>query len=114
FTKIVSNLVHNALKHANHRIGVSVAEADGGVRVAIANDGERIAPDAADKIFLPFFKLDEKAQGSGLGLAFSKSLAELHNGNLYLEQSTPHTVFVLELPIRQAGHERHADGMGES
>jgi len=113
FTKIVSNLIHNALKHARHRIQLSVEEADGYIKLAIANDGERIDHDLADKIFLPFFKLDEKSQGSGLGLAFSKSLAELHNGNLYLDQSGEETTFVLELPIHQAGHVRHEDSLGE-
>lgn len=109
FAKITSNLIHNALKHARHKIRVSCHEGDGYVRLAVGNDGDRIAPDVADKIFLPFFKLDEKAQGSGLGLAFSKSLAELHNGNLYLEQHQADTVFILELPLHQSGHSRHQE-----
>lgn len=114
FTKIVSNLIHNALKHAKRRIRVSVEEADGYIKLVIANDGECINHDLADKIFLPFFKLDEKSQGSGLGLAFSKSLTELHNGNLYLDQSATDTVFVLELPFHQGGHLRQAHPLSES
>ncbi len=109
FNKVVSNLLHNALKHAKRRVHVSLADLDGYVRVTVANDGKPIAPEDADKIFLPFFKLDEKAQGSGLGLAFAKSLAELHNSNLYLAQSAAETSFYFELPIRQACHERYED-----
>lgn len=108
FTKILSNLLHNSLKHASRQITLSVQEMPGYVRVAVENDGERIDPELADRIFLPFFKLDEKSPGSGLGLAFSKSLAELHNGNLYLDDENL-TVFVLELPLRQAGHHRWDD-----
>lgn len=114
FTKIISNLIHNALKHAKNRIRVSLEVFEGYIKLAIANDGNRIPTDIADKIFLPFFKLDEKSQGSGLGLAFSKSLAELHNGNLYLEQQVHFdTVFVLELPTHQTGHLRQEDLLRE-
>ncbi|WP_262245274.1 hybrid sensor histidine kinase/response regulator transcription factor [Parapedobacter soli] len=112
FSKVVSNLLHNALKHAYRCVSVSLVEHDGCVKVTVANDGKPIAQEAADKIFLPFFKLDEKTQGSGLGLAFSKSLAELHNGDLYLPQSASETCFVFELPIRQACHERVEDTIG--
>lgn len=106
FTKIVSNLLHNALKHARRRIVLSLIEADSCLRLTITNDGDRIGAHLANKIFLPFFKIDEKAQGSGLGLTFSKTLAELHNGNLYLDQSAHQTTFILELPMHQAGHHR--------
>lgn len=114
FNKVFSNLLDNALKHAKQRVSVSLDETDGYVTVAVANDGQPITHDAAEKIFLPFFKLDEKSQGSGLGLAFSKSLAERHNSNLYLAQSAAETRFHFELPLRQTCHERYEDSLDSS
>jgi signal transduction histidine kinase len=56
-----------------------------------------------EKIFEPFYRLKEtiKKQGTGLGLALARSLAELHNGKLYLKDTqTGINTFVICLPIK--------------
>jgi signal transduction histidine kinase len=56
-----------------------------------------------EKIFEPFYRLKEivKKQGTGLGLALARSLAELHNGKMYLKDSSSGTnTFVLCLPLK--------------
>jgi len=53
------------------------------------NDGEKIPDKYREAIFKPFVQVerknDHKMAGSGIGLALSKSLAELHKGDLVLE-----------------------------
>jgi signal transduction histidine kinase len=57
-----------------------------------------------DKIFEPFFRLKEteKQKGTGIGLAISQSLVELHKGTLKLKDNeSGFNVFSLTLPRYQ-------------
>jgi signal transduction histidine kinase/ligand-binding sensor domain-containing protein/DNA-binding response OmpR family regulator len=102
FTKILSNLFNNALKHAVSYIRVDFNPLSDDIILSVSNDGERIPDEFSEKIFEPFFKLDESKQGSGLGLPFSKSLVELHKGSLFLDKENRNeTMFRMRLPIRQ-------------
>ena len=106
FTKIFDNLLSNALRHAHSLIEISlrVSSDENRLVVGIANDGDQISKELREKVFEPFFKVDETTQGTGLGLPFVRSLAELHEGNVTIADN-PHglTQFVLELPINHQG-----------
>ena len=57
-----------------------------------------------EKIFEPFYRLRETQNkpGNGIGLALSKSLTILHNGELYLKEPNNKTnIFIVGLPIKQ-------------
>ncbi len=56
-----------------------------------------------DKIMKPFFTTKGVGKGTGLGLSISQSIAHAHGGVLELNESSPHTRFVLVLP---QAHER--------
>ena len=100
FSKIMNNLLSNALKHAKNSIILRVSLTDEYLSISISNDGKRIPKVYAQKIFEPFFKLDENTQGSGIGLSFTKSLIELSHGELFLDENdTDFTTFVVKLPI---------------
>lgn len=108
-TKISSNLLNNALKHAKSIIYVRLTSGDDAFRLEVENDGEAIPPELTKKIFDPFFKVDENKQGSGLGLPFARSLTELHGGIIYIDTRKSLTTFVLELPL----HQKTAIGLAE-
>ncbi|MCD6500006.1 MAG: HAMP domain-containing histidine kinase [Deltaproteobacteria bacterium] len=55
-------------------------------RVVVWNSGVEISSDLAEKIFEPFFTT--KQQGSGLGLALGKKVADAHGGALYVREPT--------------------------
>lgn len=101
FTKILSNLFNNALKHAATYAGISLESRENTFRLIVANDGDRIPPEHAERIFDPFVKLDENSLGTGIGLPFARTLIEAHKGRIFVDVNQPQTTFVLELPLWQ-------------
>ncbi len=105
--KIVSNLLDNAIKYASKKVFVELSDQEAGGEfffIKIFNDGVFIADVLKEKIFEPFYRLraTEHINGTGIGLALTRSLAELHNGNLYVDNSfEDETIFVLKLPMHQ-------------
>lgn len=108
-TKILSNLLNNALKYSEKYIHVSLdtdsAKDEKLFRIKVTNDGDVVPPEMREKIFKPFFRYtregDSGIPGTGIGLALARSLTEFHNGNLVMEASEAFNVFVLTLPIVQ-------------
>jgi len=104
FTKIVSNLINNAVKYCLSYISVTLKTDDAQLFLTVANDGNIIPLDLREKIFEPFFHIDtaeHSTSGTGIGLALARSLAELHNGHLRMGDEADMNVFVLTLPLVQ-------------
>lgn len=110
FIKILSNLLSNAMKYAKTYVQISLEtnEAVENVEffVRTVNDG-LVVPDAMkEEIFKPFVRFDGEdngrvTAGTGIGLALSRSLAELHKGSLRMVEGEKANVFCLTLPIMQ-------------
>ncbi len=99
-TMILINLVKNAsesLQHSNDRtIWLSaIGQGDLGTTVQVEDHGPGIIPEALERIFVPFYTT--KKTGSGIGLAISRQIMNLHRGSLQVS-SIPHerTVFTLD------------------
>lgn len=102
--KIVSNLFNNAIKYCEEKVIVNLKTDLDDFKIEIQNDGKVIPSSLANKIFEPFFRINENApfSGTGIGLSLAYSLAELHNGNLLLKTDTQNwNTFVLTLPLHQ-------------
>lgn len=102
--KIFSNLMDNAFKYASQKVYVTIAyETDRNFYKAIfANDGFIIPPESKEVIFKSFYRMKETANhaGTGIGLALSRSLAEIQGGTLTLrEDVTDMNIFELRLPV---------------
>src|SRR5437762_4519793 len=86
--QILLNLLSNAIKFTpdGGHVGLAARVEDGGrhVRVAVRDTGIGIAPEDRAKLFQEFVQLDaapsRRYEGTGLGLALSKRLVELHGG----------------------------------
>lgn len=65
----------------------------------IIDSGSGISAEIEEKIFQPFFTTKTVGVGTGLGLSVSRGIAEEHRGFLRINHSSPHTEFVLGLPI---------------
>jgi signal transduction histidine kinase len=107
FNKILNNLFSNAIKYAESKVDVSLLrsnEQENLFTIEVKNDGFIIPFEMKNKIFEPFFRLKEtqKQKGTGIGLALTKSLAQLHKGSLELKEPQENqNIFSLTLPIRQ-------------
>lgn len=103
-TKILSNLLNNALKYSTSSIRVDLTKSDETFSICIESDGNKIPADLSQRIFEPFYQInkkDERSSGAGMGLPLARSLAELHQGELYLDTETEWNRFVLTLPLNQ-------------
>jgi signal transduction histidine kinase len=107
FNKILYNLFSNAVKYAAKKVEVSLYKIDSSnnsFTIEIKNDGYKIPADMSEKIFEPFYRMKatEKLRGTGIGLALARSLAQLHNGILYMaDAGAEMNTFVLSLPVHQ-------------
>lgn len=101
-TRVVGNLVENALKYSRGPVEVRVsASADGGV-VAVRDEGPGIAPEDHEPIFGRFRRgRDGSPLGSaGLGLFVSRGIARAHGGDIELDSAVGQgSTFTLRLPI---------------
>ncbi|MGN7787066.1 ligand-binding sensor domain-containing protein [Niabella sp. 22666] len=103
-TKMVTNLLDNAIKYGDGTVNLS-AKHDSGtdtVHISVASNGPLIAPADREKVFETFTRLNQNKNqpGTGIGLALSKSLALLHRGNLQLQAINGLNVFILTLPAQ--------------
>lgn len=110
YSKIISNLLNNALKYSQKDVVLEVlgpVEEDRRFVVQVTNDGVVIPDSEKEAIFEPFYRLKEteNIQGSGIGLSLSRSLAEFHTGSLVYQQTEDGlNRFILTLPIFQTDY----------
>ena len=107
--QVVLNLISNAVKFTPEGGDIVVAlsrEDDDRVRVAVTDTGIGIAAEDLSRLARPFEQVEgqhsKTTQGTGLGLALTKSLIELHGGTLTID-SVPGrgTTVGFDLPIRK-------------
>lgn len=105
FNKILANLFSNAIKYSSRKVEITllpVKETDKTFTLRVKNDGYIIPREMKDKIFEPFFRLKEteKQKGTGIGLALSRSLTQLQNGVLELDEPENNmNVFFVTFPM---------------
>ncbi len=106
FAQILINFGSNALKYGkpsgNAQFSVELLN-DGFARISMTDDGIGIPLDQQDKIFQPFHRAGQETgpiQGTGIGLAITRRLAELMGARVAFE-STPDkgSRFWIDLPI---------------
>lgn len=103
---IVINLLSNALKYGKSNVSIIVSSPGRNLaEVRVESDGEIIPEQDRERIFQIFFQREsavKAGQGTGLGLPYARTLANMHNGRLYLDANvTEMNSFVLELPVFQ-------------
>ena len=102
--QVIFNLLSNAVKFtpAGGAVDVSAARLNGEVRVSVADTGPGIAVEDYERIFEEFQQTEagvEQREGTGLGLALSKQLVELHGGRIWVDSKLGHgSTFVFTLP----------------
>ncbi|MEU6036879.1 HAMP domain-containing sensor histidine kinase [Actinomadura sp. NPDC047616] len=84
-TRLVANLVQNAIRH-NHPGGHVLVEVSPGTGLVVRNTGPRVPPDQVGALFEPFRRLHPDRTGSGdgagLGLSIVAAVARAHDGTV--------------------------------
>jgi signal transduction histidine kinase len=130
--QVLSNLINNAIKYSPEggTIWVSTRLIESpydlsekvvtevsipGVLVTVSDEGEGLSKDEIEQIFVPFFRTEwakaNKIEGTGLGLAVSRGIIELHRGKIWAEPSTKenrggHLLFIV--PVAYPSEESFA------
>lgn len=103
--KVILNLVFNALKFTEKgEITVSCSRQENDVLVKVADSGIGIPKEHMPKLFSRFSQADgsasRKYEGTGIGLALSRELVELHHGKIWAESEEGRgTTFLFTIPI---------------
>ena len=102
-TQLFSNLINNAIKFCIVEPVINITGEQKGDRVFIkvADNGIGIKKDEVENIFIAFKRLHSAAQfeGTGIGLAISKKIIDLHNGKISVESELGKgSAFIIELP----------------
>ena len=105
--QVLLNLLSNALKFTPEAGRINVGATVNGqlVQVSVADTGVGVAPEDQEAIFEEFRQVgtaDRKVEGTGLGLALSRKLVELHGGRIWVESQVGHgSTFTFTLPVRR-------------
>ena len=104
---MVSNLLSNAIKYtpAGGQIMVSLERLSDTVKLSVSDTGRGLSISEQATIFERFTRLDEdrSVEGTGIGLALVRELAEAHEGDIEVESVIGEgTTFTLVLPLTAA------------
>ncbi len=89
--RLFQNLIGNAIKYRSPdrlpRVTVTACRTDRDWEIAVADNGIGIAPEYHERIFLIFQRLHGQGryEGTGIGLAVCKRIAERHGGSIAVE-----------------------------
>lgn len=105
FDQVLINLLSNAQRYSppGGRITLSTRLEKDEVIIRVTDSGPGVSADVRDMIFEPFYRGDRS--GLGLGLAIAKSLVDLHNGRIWVEnkRNGRGSSFCVALPVHGVG-----------
>ncbi len=103
-SQVLINLLNNAVDAIDDVsfekwIVIDITQEASKILISITDSGPGIPKEVALKIMHPFFTTKSPGKGTGLGLSISRGMIEKIDGRLFLDQSSPNTKFVIELPV---------------
>ncbi len=105
-SQVLLNLINNAedaISQQNEKwIHIQFLIQDKVFQIRVTDSGPGIDRKTASKIFKAFFTTKPAGSGTGLGLSISNTIIKQHGGRLFIDQNSPNTCFVVELPISQS------------
>jgi signal transduction histidine kinase/DNA-binding response OmpR family regulator len=101
--KIVTNILSNAFKYTSNTgtITVTIVNDLHYINLEISDTGKGMSKDEIKRIFERFYRIEgSEEKGSGIGLALTKELVDLHNGKISVDSVKQRgTTFKVRLPI---------------
>jgi signal transduction histidine kinase len=88
-SRVIRNLMDNAVRHAKSHVDIHVGSRHGNVMLTVSDDGPGIAPADRARVFERFVRLDsDRARsggGTGLGLAIVAEVVAAHGGTVNID-----------------------------
>lgn len=104
--KIITNVLSNAFKYTPEggTVSVELRHESSFLSIRISDTGKGIKAEDMDRIFERFYRVEgSEERGSGIGLALTKELVELHRGTIEASsQKGVGTTFTIHLPVTLA------------
>jgi signal transduction histidine kinase len=104
---VIRNLLENAAKYGEPKatITIKAERQDGCVVISIRDHGPGIPDQYVDRVFEPFFRIDDgltlAAPGAGLGLSICQGFVEAHGGQIWLSPVQNGTCVNFSLPLEE-------------
>jgi signal transduction histidine kinase len=99
--RCLENLVENAIRYGTSA-DIEISDSPERLRVAIRDRGPGIPEAELERVFEPFYRLDNSRNmdsgGTGLGLSIARNIARWHGGDVTLSNAAPGLVAELALP----------------
>lgn len=87
FTRLINNVIMNAIKHNHHKvkIAVTIELAGGCVHIRIEDNGKGMDEETLAQLFTRYYRgtnTIESTEGSGLGMSIAKAVVDAHKGKI--------------------------------
>ena len=96
-------MLNNAFKYASSYVSFRAGVNEGFFEIVTNNDGDKVPESMMEEIFKPFVRIGSGeltvSQGSGIGLALARNLAEALGGTLAMDASQKDNCFRFSLPV---------------
>ena len=104
--RAIRNLIENAIRYGElARVAMTVSEDH--IEIAVDDNGSGIPAEEFERVFAPFFRLEESRSretgGVGLGLSVARTIARSHGGDVVLENRPGGFRAAIRLPLATVG-----------
>ncbi len=110
-SSVIGNLLSNAFKFTRNKIELTILISDKYYELSVIDNGYGVHPQETEKIFMPFYqevgenKVRKLIEGTGLGLAYVKSLVELQEGKVFVDKNyLDGAKFVVNIPFKNSSN----------
>ncbi len=117
--KVCFNLLSNAFKFTpdGGEIGVTISQEEDAICLEVKDSGKGIPPSLQEQIFKRFFEkeatFEHSFKGTGIGLAISRQLVEMHHGSIQVQSETGRgTAFQVRIPSGKKHFSKHEIMLG--
>jgi signal transduction histidine kinase len=106
--RALENVIRNGIRYSPEQssLDVSLIEDSDAANIAIRDYGPGVPEDTLERIFDPFFRVEEARDalggGSGLGLSIAKRAVHVHHGTITAENASPGLRLQINLPLFKA------------